>query len=60
MKLQEKVKKAEERIKELEEDEYFDRAERAKSLLKFALFYLSIGQKRKANYRLNKIVGGEI
>ena len=54
MRLEEKIKQAEERIKELEEDEYFERAERAKSLLKFALFYLSIGQKRKASYRLNK------
>ena len=56
MKLQEKVKKAKEIIRELKEDKYFEKVERTKSLLKFALFYLSIGQRRKANYRLNKIL----
>ena len=56
MKFKEKIKQAKEVIKELKEDKYFERVERAKSLLKFALFYLSIGQRRKANYRLNKIL----
>ena len=56
MRLEEKIKQAEKRIKELEEDEYFEKAERVKSLLRFALFYAQQHKNRLANYRLDKIL----
>ena len=56
MKLEEKVKEARKRIKELKEGEYFDEAERAERLLKFALFYANEDKIHKAYYRLNKIL----
>ena len=58
MELKDKIKQAREIIKELEEDEDFERAERAKSLLRFALFYAQQHENRLAHYRLNKILKG--
>ena len=62
MKLEKKIEEAKKRIEELKEDSFFDEAEKAESLLRFALFYAQQHKNRLAHYRLEKIfkmIGGE-
>ena len=56
MKLEKKIEEAKKKIKELKENSFYDEAEKAERLLRFALFYAQQHKNRLANYRLNKIL----